>query len=82
MPHQTTASSQFDLASRNGTACKRLNSLEEMAMSKETPKDDPRQRTDQGSHAQTDKPWKGNPEKEQKNDAEIDLEKWNRSSTH
>jgi len=28
-------------------------------MSKETPKDDPRQKSDQGSHKQTDKPWKG-----------------------
>jgi hypothetical protein len=28
-------------------------------MSKETPKDDPRQKFDQGSHKQTDKPWKG-----------------------
>ena len=35
-------------------------------MSKETPLDDPRQQTDQGSHSQTDKPWKGNPEKEQR----------------
>ena len=35
-------------------------------MSKETPKEDPRQRTGWGSHTQTDKPWKGNPEKEQK----------------
>ena len=35
-------------------------------MSKETPKDDPRQKSDHGSHAQTDKPWKGNPEKEQR----------------
>ena len=35
-------------------------------MSKETPKDDPRQKSDQGSHKQTDKPWKGNPEKEQR----------------
>jgi len=48
-------------------------------MSKETPKDDPRQKSDQGSH----KPWKGNPEKEQRNeDAEIDLEKWLETSTH
>jgi hypothetical protein len=53
-------------------------------MSKETPKDeDHRHRTDQGSHAQTDKPWKGNPEKEQRNDgATIDLEKWQKSGTH
>ena len=30
-----------------------------------------------GSHSQTDKPWKGNPEKEQRDDdAELDLEKW------
>jgi hypothetical protein len=45
-------------------------------MSKETPKDDPRQKSDQGSHRQTDKPWKGNPEKEQRNKDTIDLEKW------
>jgi hypothetical protein len=52
-------------------------------MSKETPKDDPRHKTDQGSHTQTDKPWKGNPEKEQRNDGtEIDLEKWHRTRTH
>jgi hypothetical protein len=31
-------------------------------MSKETPKDDPRQRNDEGSIKQTDQPWKGNPE--------------------
>jgi hypothetical protein len=35
-------------------------------MSKETPNTDPRQRTDWGSSKQTDKPWKGNPEKEQR----------------
>jgi len=52
-------------------------------MSKETPKDDPRQRSDQGSHRQTDKPWKGNPEKDQRNDgAKIDLEKWHETNTH
>ena len=52
-------------------------------MSKETPKNDPRQRTDSESHAQTDKPWKGNPEKEQRNDdPKLDLEKWQKSSTH
>ena len=50
-------------------------------MSKETPKDDPRQRSDQGSHRQTDKPWKGN--NEQRNDgAKIDLEKWHETNTH
>jgi hypothetical protein len=52
-------------------------------MSKETPKDDPRQPSDQGSHKQTDKPWKGNPEKEQRNnEADLDLEKWHRTNTH
>jgi hypothetical protein len=41
-------------------------------MSKETPKDDPRQQ-----------PWKGNPEKEQRNnEADLDLEKWHRTNTH
>jgi hypothetical protein len=51
-------------------------------MSKETPKDDPRQQTDKGSHKQTDKPWEGNPEKEQRNGAKLDLENWQKSSTH
>jgi hypothetical protein len=52
-------------------------------MSKETPKDDPRKGSDQGSHRQTDKPWKGNPEKEQRNDgSKIDLEKWHQTNTH
>ena len=51
-------------------------------MSKETPKDDPRQKSDHGSHVQTDKPWKGNPEKEQRNDAKTDLEKWHETKTH
>ena len=53
-------------------------------MSKETPKDrsTPTVRP-QGSHRQTDKPWKGNPEKEQRNDgAKIDLEKWHETNTH
>jgi hypothetical protein len=52
-------------------------------MSKETPKDDPRQRTDRGSHSQTKKPWKGNPEKEQQTGGpNHDLEKWHESDTH
>ena len=52
-------------------------------MSKETPADDPRQKTDKGSLKQTEKPWKGNPEKEQRNDdTRIDLEKWQKTSTH
>jgi hypothetical protein len=53
------------------------------AMSKETPKDDPRQRTDRGSHSQTKEPWKGNPEKEQQTGGpNHDLEKWQESDTH
>ena len=52
-------------------------------MSKEKPNDDPRQQTDWGSSKQTDKPWKGTPEKEQKpSDGEIDLEKWHDTSSH
>lgn len=52
-------------------------------MSKERPTVDPRHRNDQGSHAQTDKPWKGNPEKEQKpGEATPDLEKWHETKTH
>ncbi|QPF83913.1 hypothetical protein IC762_30335 [Bradyrhizobium genosp. L] len=51
-------------------------------MSKETPKDDPRQQVDKAIHRQTDEPWKGNPEKEQRNEADIDLEKWHRTNTH
>ena len=52
-------------------------------MSKETPKDDPHQQYDNASHKHTDKPWKGNPEKEQRNDdAKIDLEKWHETKTH
>jgi hypothetical protein len=44
---------------------------------------DPGDRTDWGSHAQTNEPWKGNPEKEQRsNDKKLDLEKWNESKTH
>ncbi|MGF6308810.1 hypothetical protein ABIB82_002447 [Bradyrhizobium sp. i1.8.4] len=50
--------------------------------------------SDWGSHAQTDKPWKGNPEKEQRSghartgdakrsgDDKPDLEKWHESNTH
>lgn len=52
-------------------------------MSKETPADDLHEQNDKGSHTQTDKPWKGNPEKEQRNDGtKIDLEKWHRTGTH
>jgi hypothetical protein len=52
-------------------------------MSKETPKDDRQQKSNQASHRQTDEPWKGNPDKEQRNDdAKIDLEKWHETNTH
>lgn len=52
-------------------------------MSKETSKDDPHQQSDEGSLKQTDKPWKGNPETEQRNDdTKINLEKWHRTKTH
>jgi hypothetical protein len=52
-------------------------------MSKEKPTDDPRQQTDWGSHKQTDKPWKGNPEKEQRSgESKPDLEKWHETNTH
>jgi hypothetical protein len=57
--------------------------LTEEAMSKETPNDDPRQRTDKGSHAQTDQPWKGNPEKEQRSGTKkSDPDKWQETNTH
>lgn len=52
-------------------------------MSKETPKDDPRQRSNEGPSSQTDKPWNGNPEKEQRSHAnKDDLERWQQSNTH
>ena len=53
-------------------------------MSKERPSDDPRHQTDWGSHTQTDKPWTGNPEKEQKSSDETkpDLEQWHEKKTH
>jgi hypothetical protein len=55
---------------------------EQGPMSKEPPKEDPRQHSDQATHRQTDKPWKGNPEKEQRNKDKIDLEKWQETNTH
>lgn len=52
-------------------------------MSKETPQDDPRQKTDKGSLKQTEEPWKEHPEKEQRSGAKkSDLERWQRTSTH
>jgi hypothetical protein len=52
-------------------------------MSKDTPKDDPRQATDSKSTKQTDQPWKGPVEKEQKRTGPpSDLEKWQETNTH
>jgi hypothetical protein len=52
-------------------------------MSKEKPNDDPRQKTDWKNTKQTDQPWKGQVEKEQKNsDGDIDLEQWQETNTH
>jgi hypothetical protein len=49
---------------------------------RERPADDPRQKTDWPNTKQTDEPWKGATEKEQRNDSDIDLEKWQKSNTH
>jgi hypothetical protein len=52
-------------------------------MSKETPKEEPRQRTDRKNFKQSDEPWKGPPEKEQKpGGPPPDLERWHESNTH
>jgi len=52
-------------------------------MSKEQPTDDPRQQNDWGLRTQTDKPWKGNPEKEQRSGGgKPDLERLHESKTH
>jgi hypothetical protein len=52
-------------------------------VSKENPGDDPRRHTDWKSTKQSDKPWKGSTEKEQKpGDTKPDLEKWQETNTH
>ena len=51
-------------------------------MSRETPKDDPRKQTDPETFKQTEKPWEGNPEKEQPQGSKHDLEKWHNTETH
>jgi hypothetical protein len=53
-------------------------------MSKETRKDDPRRQTDWKTSRQSEKPWKGNTEKEQFDPSapKPDLEKWHDSDTH
>jgi hypothetical protein len=51
---------------------------------RETPLDDSRQQTDCPTHKQTDRPWKGNPEKDQLDPIrpDVDLQKWHESNTH
>ena len=50
---------------------------------RESPQDDPRQNSDWPNTKQTDEPWKGFTEKEQRNDdTKIDLEKWHETNTH
>jgi hypothetical protein len=57
--------------------------MEVFMMSKEPPKDDPREQSDVGSHAQTDTPWKGNPEKEQHSGTKkSDPDQWQETNTH
>jgi hypothetical protein len=56
--------------------------MPENQMSQEKPDDDPRQRTDWGSKKQTEKPWKGPVEKEQKPGPPPDLERWHETNTH
>jgi hypothetical protein len=52
-------------------------------MSKEKPNDDPRRRTDAGSLKQTEAPWKGNPEKEQRaGTKKSDPDLWQETNTH
>jgi hypothetical protein len=57
--------------------------VERCPMSKETPSDDPRQKTDWKTTRQTDEPWKGPVEKDQKpGNSKPDLEKWHDTNTH
>jgi hypothetical protein len=49
---------------------------------REDPNDDPREKSDWPNTKQTDQPWKGLPERDQRNESDIDLEKWQRSKTH
>jgi hypothetical protein len=55
-----------------------------LPMSREKPNDDPRQRTDWKTTKQTDEPWKGPIEKEQRNSppSEEDLERWQKTNTN
>jgi hypothetical protein len=49
---------------------------------RETPLDDPRQKSEWPNTKRTDEPWKGPVEREQRNESPIDLEKWQESNTH
>jgi hypothetical protein len=52
-------------------------------MSKETPKDGPRQQSDWATSKQTDKPWERNPEKEQRSGTKkSDPDQWQETNTH
>ena len=53
-------------------------------MSKERPTDDPRNESDWDNTRQTDQPWKGLPEKQQRPNkaGKPDLERWKDSGTH
>ena len=57
--------------------------LREIDMKRKPVTPDRGRESDWGSHTQTDKPWKGNPEKEQRSldDEKPDLEKWRESNT-
>jgi hypothetical protein len=55
--------------------------LRSNSMSK-APNEDPRQQTDWKNTKQTDQPWKGPVEREQRNEDRIDPEKWHDTSTH
>src|SRR3954466_12282552 len=57
---------------------------EESAMSKERPTDDPRNESDWKNTKQTDRPWEGLPEKDQRPNktGKPDLERWKDSGTH
>jgi hypothetical protein len=52
-------------------------------MSREKPDDDPRQQTDWKNTKQTDEPWKGPTEKEQRSGTKkSDPDKWQETNTH
>jgi hypothetical protein len=60
-----------------------ITALRSRSMSKEKPNDDPGQRADWKNTKQTDEPWKGPVEKEQKRTGPApDLEKWQETNTH